>query len=263
MGPLYYRIISSLLFIPYLLFAIFTSSDIPFLILITSIIILAQLEFYSIVERDRFRTYRYPAILFGILIVVMSGYGLRPPLVIDGLIPILGIVLYLLARSYLRGRWLGDLSMSLVGIIYLAWMLTYLVLLRSLPDGRHYLFLCFTITLANDIGAYAIGSLIGRHKIMPKISPYKSIEGSIGGLFVAILVSIIVGSYLMQLSKARLITFGVLLGIFGQLGDAIESILKRDFGVKDSSDLIPGHGGVLDVFDSILFTGPVMFYLNS
>lgn len=257
----FYRIISSLLFVPYLAYAIFASSDIPFLILTSSIIILTQLEFYSILDRKGFRTYRYPAILAGVLIVVISGYGFNPDLSLDGLILSLGIILYLAGRS-LRGKWIGDLSMSLFGVIYLAWTLVHLVWLRNLVNGSYYLFICFTVTWANDIGAYAVGSLIGRHKIMPKISPAKSIEGAIGGLFGAILTSIICGSYLIKtLSLTQSFTLGLFLGIFGQFGDAVESILKRDLGVKDSGDLVPGHGGVLDVFDSLLFTGPLMFYL--
>lgn len=257
----YRRIISGILFGPFLIWSVLNSCSVPFLLFLNSIIILALLEFYDIVERGGFKTYRYLGILLSLLIVMASWFGFSPNLSLDGLIIALGVTLYIFGRLHGEGKGTGSFAMTLVGVIYLGWMLNHLIWLRNLTDGKYYLFMCFAITWANDFGAYGVGMLIGRHKLMPRISPKKSVEGAIGGLVAAILISIIAGSYLMQsFSIGQLFILGLLLGIFGHLGDTVESIIKRDFGVKDSSDFVPGHGGVLDVIDSLIFTSPVMFY---
>lgn len=125
------------------------------------------------------------------------------------------------------------------------------------------------VTWATDTGAYAFGRMFGRHKLIPAVSPAKTVEGAIGGLLVAILGAWIYAEFLLKpfaqlgLSPIGIVIFGIAIGIFGQLGDLAESLLKRDAGVKDSSKLLPGHGGILDRFDSLLFVLPVAFVLLS
>ncbi|HAV43277.1 TPA: hypothetical protein DCX15_04605 [bacterium] len=256
-----YRLISGLLFAPFLIYAILSPTSIPFLVFITAVIILAFSEFYSLVEKRGFKAYRYLGMLLGGFVIVISGMGFNSGLAFDGFIISLGVILYLLGRSYGKGRMAGSLAISLAGVIYLGWTFSHLIWLRNLENGQHYLFMCFAITWGIDISAYLVGSLIGRHKLIPKISPKKSFEGAIGGLIAAILVSIIGGSYMIPaFSPRQLLTLGLLLGVSAQLGDIVESIIKRDFGVKDSGNLIPGHGGVLDVFDGFTLSAPVMFH---
>ena len=123
------------------------------------------------------------------------------------------------------------------------------------------------VTWATDIGAYAFGRMLGRHKLIPAVSPAKTIEGAIGGLVVAIAVAWLYSHLLLRpfaqlgLSPTGLVIFGIAIGVVGQLGDLAESLLKRDAGVKDSSKLLPGHGGILDRFDSLLFVLPVAYLL--
>lgn len=125
------------------------------------------------------------------------------------------------------------------------------------------------VTWATDTGAYAFGRMFGKHKLIPAVSPAKTVEGAIGGLLVAILGAWIYAEFLLKpfaqlgLSPIGIVIFGIAIGIFGQLGDLAESLLKRDAGVKDSSKLLPGHGGILDRFDSLLFVLPVAFVLLS
>jgi phosphatidate cytidylyltransferase len=125
------------------------------------------------------------------------------------------------------------------------------------------------VTWATDTGAYAFGRMFGKHKLIPAVSPAKTVEGAIGGLFVAILGAWIYAQFLLKpfaqlgLSPIGIVIFGIAIGVFGQLGDLAESLLKRDAGVKDSSKLLPGHGGILDRFDSLLFVLPVAFLLLS
>jgi phosphatidate cytidylyltransferase len=123
------------------------------------------------------------------------------------------------------------------------------------------------VTWATDTGAYAFGRMFGRHKLIPAVSPAKTIEGAVGGLLVAILGAWIYAQFLLKpfaqlgLSPKGLVIFGIVIGVVGQLGDLAESLLKRDAGVKDSSKLLPGHGGILDRFDSLLFVLPVAYLL--
>jgi phosphatidate cytidylyltransferase len=125
------------------------------------------------------------------------------------------------------------------------------------------------VTWATDTGAYAFGRMFGKHKLIPAVSPAKTVEGAVGGLVVAVLGAWIYAQFLLKpfaqlgLSPTGIVIFGIAIGVVGQLGDLAESLLKRDAGVKDSSRLLPGHGGILDRFDSLLFVLPVAFLLLS
>ncbi len=153
------------------------------------------------------------------------------------------------------------LALLLFGFLYLSLPLGHLSLLRNLPMGREWVFLTILIIMAGDTAAYFIGSSIGRHRLYPAISPKKSVEGAIGGLagslggaFLAKWV------FLPSLDFMDALILGLVVGSFGQLGDLFESMLKRGCGVKDSGAIIPGHGGILDRLDSLLFAFPPVFY---
>lgn len=136
--------------------------------------------------------------------------------------------------------------------------------------GREYLFMVLSIAWIGDSGAYIIGTKWGKHKLIPRISPKKSLEGAVGGLCFSLLAALLARWFFitpwasrwfnLDLHIIHYIVLGVLLGAVGQLGDLAESLLKRDAKVKDSGGIIPGHGGLLDVIDSLLFTAPVMYY---
>jgi len=123
------------------------------------------------------------------------------------------------------------------------------------------------VTWATDTGAYAFGRMFGKHKLIASVSPAKTVEGAIGGLFVAILGAGLYAQFLLKpfaqlgVSPIGLVIFGIAIGVVGQVGDLAESLLKREAGVKDSSKLLPGHGGILDRFDSLLFVLPVAYLL--
>jgi phosphatidate cytidylyltransferase len=164
---------------------------------------------------------------------------------------------------------------TIFGLVYVAWTLAHVTLLRGsrtdavLLFGRHlvvtggacWLFLVFATCWGMDTAAYSVGKMWGRRKLCPKISPGKTVEGSIAALFAAVLIVSGLGwwfgSLLWQWQAALL---GVILGVVGQLGDLSESKLKRWAGVKDSGAILPGHGGILDRFDSLLFCAPVAYY---
>lgn len=147
------------------------------------------------------------------------------------------------------------------GIIYTGWFLSHLVALRNLPSGRAYIFTMLAITWLTDSGAYAVGTLFGKHKLPLTASPNKSYEGLIGaciGSFIGVIIAKLM--FLGTLTVIHMIALAIVMFLAGQLGDLSESLMKRDAKVKDTDCSIPGHGGVLDRFDSLLFTAPAMFY---
>ncbi len=160
---------------------------------------------------------------------------------------------------------LTAISTTLFGLMYVAWLLNFVQKIHFYPEANGRLFLIYfvLVTKCSDTGAYVVGSLIGRHKMIPRISPGKTWEG-FGG---AILASTVASVAFVMLAQGRLIgmnsghavILGVLLGVSAVVGDLIESLLKREAGVKDSGRLFPGIGGILDLLDSILFNAPLMY----
>ncbi|NQT76021.1 MAG: phosphatidate cytidylyltransferase [Candidatus Omnitrophica bacterium] len=151
------------------------------------------------------------------------------------------------------------IALTLLGIFYIGWFFTFLVKLRFLEDGHKLVAYLLLVTKAGDIGAYLVGSKFGRHALIPRISPKKSVEGAVGGFLFSVVFALISRSYLGWMSLGTILMGGILIGVFAQLGDLAESLVKRDYQVKDSSLFLPGLGGVLDVIDSILFTAPIFY----
>jgi phosphatidate cytidylyltransferase len=186
-----------------------------------------------------------------------------------------------------NGKPIGAVSATVFGAAYTGGMLTFAYAIRyheyafapaqvtlgewtfSVASGGLLLLLPVLATWASDTGAYAVGRTIGRHKLIPSVSPGKTIEGTIGGLAASVLVTWLWTNGLLRPAAhlgfrwqaIGMILFGVLVSVAAQVGDIAESLLKRDAGVKDSSTLIPGHGGVLDRVDSLLFVFPISYIL--
>jgi phosphatidate cytidylyltransferase len=155
-----------------------------------------------------------------------------------------------------------DCATILFGFLYLPLLLGHLVLLRNLPQGREWIFTIFLIVMLSDTSAYFVGSAIGKHRLYPAISPKKSVEGAIGGLIGGIAGALLAKFFWFpELSWLLGAGIGLTLGAIGQIGDLFESMLKRSYGVKDSGRIIPGHGGLLDRLDSLIFAFPPAYYL--
>lgn len=157
-----------------------------------------------------------------------------------------------------------NVSVTMLGVLYVSFLFTFVIKLRFLPAnpvvGMGWVMSYFIITKISDISAYFFGMKFGKHKLIPRISAKKSIEGAIASVVGAVLVSLLLGmSFLSDLSWPRCVLLGALVGAIGQVGDLAESLMKRDAQIKDSGKFVPGLGGVLDFMDSLLFTGPVMY----
>ena len=165
-----------------------------------------------------------------------------------------------------RGRqpYIANVATTLLGMVYCGWFPLHLIFLRDLScdkydSGLGFVVLMFTAILLTDIGCYYVGNKWGKNKLAPTVSPNKTIEGSLGGIFFAIIGAIIVG-YCINLEWYLALLAGILCTVFAQIGDLCESLIKRDAGVKDSGSSLPGHGGFLDRTDSFILTLPVMYY---
>lgn len=151
------------------------------------------------------------------------------------------------------------------GCILFAWaywgyLPAHIVLLRNMNSGLEWVMLAVLCTWATDIGAYLIGTRFGRHKLAPRISPNKSVEGAVGGLGASMLVAVVLG-VVFALPLRMLLLLGAVISVAGQVGDLLESVLKREANVKDSGKLIPGHGGILDRFDSLVVVVPIVYQI--
>ena len=177
------------------------------------------------------------------------------------------VFIYVFAESIFRGKVAGELlaaTLKLTGILTIGWALGYhLILLRNAePVGRELIFLLAGIIWCSDTGAYLVGRAFGKHKLGTPVSPRKTVEGTISGLVVGTLTSFVLSMILLNgtLSWVNAIFIGLLLSVLGQLGDLSASLMKRTAGVKDSGQVIPGHGGFIDRCDSLIFSTPVLYY---
>jgi phosphatidate cytidylyltransferase len=169
------------------------------------------------------------------------------------------------ALLFRRGNVITSWSWTVAGILYIGWLISYYVLLRGAPHGREWTIIAFFSTFGCDTAAFLVGRIWGKHHFMPDISPAKTREGAIGGFLGAIASALILGMIFdftvgAPASYPKIAFTGCLIGIFAQLGDLVESLLKRTAGTKDSGKLLPGHGGILDRMDSILLTGFIAYY---
>ena len=277
------RVITALWGVPLLIAAVWFEEPLPwFTILVAIWGLLATLEFYRMVAASKIAPLTYFGLIWTLLFILSPHLDptiypiilsphldynfLTPPLLTSGVM--LSLIWLLLRRQ--KEEAFIDWAWTMAGILYVGWLLSYLVALRGLDDGINWVFLALFATFGSDTTAFFIGRALGRHRLAPSISPGKTWEGTIGGIFGAIIVSLLFTLptlftlpnplYLQDFSYWQAILLGLLVSIFGQLGDLVESLLKRNMRVKDSGKLLPGHGGFLDRIDSIVFAGIVVYY---
>ena len=267
------RVITALWCIPLLIAAVWFEQPLPWFTLLIAIWgVLAVFEFYRLVAASKVPPLTYFGLIWTLLFILSRNSGLlsilEPHFDLNLLTPLLLTsavllsLIWLLLRAQKEKAFTGW-AWTIAGILYVGWLLSYLVALRGLDDGRNWVFFALFTTFASDTAAFFSGRALGRHHLAPYISPGKTWEGVIGGILGAIIVSlffILPTPLILHLNWGQAILLGLLVSIFGQLGDLVESLFKRNMGVKDSGRLIPGHGGVLDRMDSIVFAGVVVYY---
>ena len=180
---------------------------------------------------------------------------------------IISFMMFMFVYVFTYPKFKADQVMpAFFGVVYVAVMLSFIYLTRNLPDGKFLVWLIFLCSWGCDTCAYCVGMLIGKHKMAPILSPKKSVEGGIGGIVGAALIGILYALAVNYWGNAgedvlRYAIIGAAGGAISQIGDLAASAIKRYHNIKDYGKLIPGHGGILDRFDSVIFTAPIIYYL--
>lgn len=256
------RLATAAVAIPVLLALILYGPVWPIGVLVAAVAIIGLGEYATMAFPAR-RGERVLTIAVGTLVLLAAMYQADLRLLVAALALMLTaeLVWVLFARPDFE-QGLHDVGVSVVGIVYVGLFLPHFVWLRAtLPDGWRWIIFVLVIGMAGDTGGYAVGHFIGRHKLAPRISPGKTIEGAIGIMLVSLLAGAISKPiYLQQLSWTAVLVLAGIMAVLGQLGDLSESIMKRTFNVKESGWLFPGHGGVLDRIDSLLFPVAFLYY---
>lgn len=220
---------------------------------------LGQWEFTGIFERAGIRTFRRLGLVGGSVLTASFALPVSERVIFTAVLLLL-LAVGLLRRESGRAAW-EPVAVTLLGVGYVNWLLGYTFWLRDLDAGREWILLLVSVTWLGETAAYVIGSTLGRHKLAPAISPRKTVEGAVAQLVASVLAALGARAWFFPaLSAESAIVVGLLLGVVGQVGDLIESAIKRSVGTKDTGRLIPGHGGMLDRVDSLLVNTPVLFY---
>ncbi len=259
------RVLVAIFGIPIIVFLVFTGG-LPFVGLVLLINLLSQYEFYKLTELKQMLPLKILG-LAGTVLITISFYqfGLEKSWLI---ILILFYITLLIELFRNKASATLNISATAWGIFYPTVFFSFHIVIRELPNSlqldyaigaKWILFMLITIWIC-DTAAYFLGSAIGKHKLFERISPHKTMEGAIAGFFFAMITAYILHRlYLKELNLINCLVIGFIIGIMSQVGDLVESLFKRDVGVKDTSGILPGHGGFLDRFDAPLFVAPLVY----
>lgn len=269
------RVLTTIIGLPILIAAVWFEDFLPWFTMLVALLgVLASLEYSQLVsatKRQMFAFYLAFATFFFILLrdvnilsIIDNAFDserIFPLLLASLFLPFLWS--WLFTRRYGEGRSWGPGVWTVAGLLVTGWALSHFVSMRGLEDGRNWVFFALFVTFAYDTTAYFIGSRFGKRKMAPSISPAKTWEGAAGGVIGAIFMALCFtfsSPLELPITWWHAVVLGLLVSAFGQIGDLLESWFKRFIGVKDSGTAFPGHGGLLDRLDSIVFAGVVVYY---
>lgn len=247
------RVITSVIGLP-ILFIIINLGNLPLQIAVGLCAVIGLSEFYGVMSQKNSLIHYLGYVLSIGYIVILNNFTFAKFILL-----LAAFMLLLLIFMVMRSFNIIDCIVTLFGFFYITFLLSFIVLVRRQPDGDIFVWLIFITGWGCDTFAYFFGKLFGKHKLI-SLSPNKTIEGSIGGVIAVIILSSI---YAMFTHKSILlfVAIGLICSVFAQLGDLSASAIKRYSNVKDYGNIIPGHGGFIDRFDSILFTAPVVYII--
>jgi phosphatidate cytidylyltransferase len=264
------RWLTALILLPLLMVVLFRGGHGFFILLLLVVNALAQWEFLGLFQPEADAVRRLKAIILGSVLLMSFCTAQRvttlcnptgPLFVLVGVLFIL-FLFYLIAYSHIPDL-SRDLMVNVLALLYIPLLLGHFVWLRYLSDGQWWIFWLLLVIMAGDTGAFYVGRTWGKTKLYPEVSPGKTWAGVVGGLAAALIAGIALGRWaLPELSLKTLACLALLLAVVGLLGDLFESMLKRQAQVKDTSEILPGHGGMLDRLDSLLFAAPLIVYLR-
>jgi len=275
-----FRFASTIVLWSVALLIVFSGYELAFYALISVVGLIALWEFYGMLDHKGLPNFKVTAMICGAVMLCGSFYYFArygPARSYDFE---LAVLLFFLLTVFTRQMFeslrddepLRTMAYTLFGLLYVLWLYNFITKIvyvtprapNGTVTGQFYVFYCIAITKFSDMGAYLTGSAIGRHPLVPHISPKKTWEGFFGALMFSLLASVglfeLMPGHLSVLTLAHSIVLGLLLGFAAVVGDLAESIIKRSTGVKDSGNMLPGIGGALDLIDSLLFTAPLIFF---
>ncbi len=223
----------------------------------------AYYEFFHVIKIRGIKPVELTGYAFAVILFAMFLSGRAELKVISVLILLLTVTI-LIITVFRRDHNFIDAAVTIMGFIYTIAFFSLIILIYEMPRGNFYVFTIFTIAWLCDTAAYFTGRFLGRHKLIPEVSPKKTVEGALGGLLGGALGTMAFGLILIQtgqnvIEPIHFLMMGLIGSVFSQIGDLIASSIKRDCGVKDYPKLIPGHGGILDRFDSVLLAAVSVF----
>lgn len=261
------RIITSLIAFPLLSLLIIKGSALLFAVFVALVSLVTLHEYFQIVFADKKTAVFSPLTLWGWIcgLLVIAAAGVNSFQFILGalILNFMGAAVLSLGRYKTDPGILEDVKKQVQGVVYISLSLAMIVLIRNAPHGVAWVFLLLFVVFAGDVGAFYTGKFFGRHKLNPSVSPGKTIEGSIGGMMLCIAVGyVFVRLFLPHLNHWSIFVLFVLMNIIAQVGDLFESELKRAADIKDSGNILPGHGGILDRIDALLFAAPLAYFFK-
>ena len=265
------RFLTAIIGMPAIFFIVSNKSQFIFFLFILMIIAMALKEFFSMALPDESQSASLFLMILGCLIPVSVFYEANSGIASIGgissipmgvcVLVVTIIFFYHILFSPKVDTALNQISIKILGIFYVALLFSYVILLRLKPEGVELVFFLICITWAGDTGAYMLGTWKGKRALSPAISPNKTIEGAMGSTVSGIVIAVVFKMFfLCQLSLIHCIVLAVGINVMNQFGDLSESLIKRTFNAKDTGNVFPGHGGVLDRIDSFLFAAPFLFY---
>ena len=260
-GGLGKRVLSTIVLLPVFLAIVIGAPAWLFAAVVVLVAALGQWELSGMFARAGIRSARMAGLIGGI--VVTASFAVPASGV--PMLALTAVVLALLAASlrqppHMPIAW-EPFAVAVFSVAYVNWLLGYGIRLRALDGGVQWILLLVWVTWLGETAAYIVGSLLGRTKLAPVVSPKKTVEGAVAQLVVSVLAAMVAQVWFVDaLSIGQAAMAGAILGVVGQVGDLAESVLKRSVGTKDAGQLIPGHGGILDRIDGLLFNAPVLFY---
>jgi len=256
------RLLTILIAVPVLITCVYFGG-VPFLLLILVLALFSLNEFYKMMQKKDFHPAYWVGNFFTLFFIIFASYALKKTWEpAHSAILTFAAVATMIATLFLKQRpkeAIVDIAVTLMGMIYIGWFFSYFIFIRALTERGAYLMFLMGTIWSLDIIAYLVGKVFGKHKLWPSVSPKKSIEGAVAGFVFSIIAAAIFGHY-AGFEMVHSLVMGAIIGIVAQFSDLVESLIKRDAGVKNSSEVVPGHGGVLDRMDSFIFTAPIFYY---
>ncbi len=261
------RFITSIVAFPLLSLLVFKGSVLLFTFFVALVSLAALYEYYRIVFSDKKQAVFSSIPMWGALcgLLIIGAAHVNSFQLIIGLLILnfIGAAILSMPQYKKSPEILNVVEKEIQAVIYIPVSLSMLVLLRNAPQGVEWIFFLLFIVFAGDVGAFYAGKFFGRHKLSPSISPGKTIEGSIGGMIFCMIIGyVFMRLFLPHLNEPMIFLLFIIVNICAQTGDLFESQLKRVGKIKDSGNILPGHGGILDRIDALLFAAPVIYYFK-